>query len=96
MPGSAAAGSAESDESGEAMTGLLRNLMFWFSGWWWPERSCYYRDRKKFVLVPPEESLPANESIPNGDVIIAPILTRRTVRSTQPPSKRSLNGGRRK
>jgi hypothetical protein len=63
----------------------------------WPSRSGKYRDRSCFRLRDPEEERP--EDLPVTRLEGAPAeasLCRRTVRATQPPSRRSLNGGRRK
>lgn len=63
----------------------------------WPFRSGTYRDRECFRLCRPEEERPQDLPVTRLEGAPAePPLCRRTVRATQPPSRRSLNGGRRK
>lgn len=78
-----------------ALMALARQLTDLF----WPFWSCAERDRKRFRLHDPEDERPADMPVPapaDCRRVAMFIRPRRTVRSTQPPSKRSLNGGRRK
>jgi len=81
----------------EEMTAWLRRFAKEVWPLLWPFKSYKYRDREIFRLRFPEDERP--EDLPvtriEGSPVEAP-LRRRTVRATQPPSRRSLNGGRRK
>lgn len=74
---------------------LFGDLTAWIDIWW-PISSGKYRSREQFRLGYPEERIPENALIPCAADIQAPVLARKTVRSTQPPGQRSVKGGRRK
>ncbi len=73
----------------------MRRFMIQIGDIFWPFRSCRYRNRE--VFQQPEERL-VDEKMPPVDCRCTwmPIVSRRTVRGTQPPTRRSVKGGRRK